>query len=134
MEDVKIKLSALWVARMLSGFLGDVLRVFDPVALGKIIAGESEVTVTNEFLLAMAIIMVIPIFMSFMALTLKDKANRWTNISIGIFFVGFDFIFWMLTLFLWHSPAYEIFMGFVYIVFPALVVWYAWKWPKQEAS
>ena len=29
MEDVKIKLSALWVARMLSGFLGDVLGGVD---------------------------------------------------------------------------------------------------------
>ena len=130
---MKIKLSALWAARILSGFLGDVLRFFDPVALGEIIAGEAAVTVTQEFLLVMAIIMMIPIVMSVLSLTLKYKANRWTNLSLGIFFVGFDFIFWMLTLFLWHSPAYEIFMGFVYIVFPVLIVWYAWKWPKQEA-
>ncbi len=109
------------------------MRLSDPVALGKIIAGESEVTVTNELLLVMAIIMVIPIFMSVLSLTLKYKANRWANLSLGIFFVGFDFIFWMLTLFLWHSPAYEIFMGFVYLVFPVLIIWYAWKWPKEEA-
>ncbi|GAH07398.1 unnamed protein product, partial [marine sediment metagenome] len=35
--------------------------------------------------------------------------------------------------FLYKSPAYEIFWGIVYLVFVALVVWYAWKWPKQEA-
>jgi hypothetical protein len=33
MEDVKIKLSALLVATMLTYFLGDVLRIF-PVTLG----------------------------------------------------------------------------------------------------
>ena len=134
MEDVKIKLSALWAARMLSGFLGDVLRFLEPGILEEIIAGDSQVPITHEFLLVMAIIMVLPIFMSFLSLTLKDKANRWANLSIGIFFVGFDLIFLIFTLFLWQAPAYEIFLGIVYLVFTALVVWYAWKWPKQEAK
>ncbi len=36
MEEVKIKLSALWIALMLTYFLGDVLRIFS----GDFIAGE----------------------------------------------------------------------------------------------
>jgi hypothetical protein len=36
MEDVKIKLSALWVALMLTYLLGDVLRIYS----GDFIAGE----------------------------------------------------------------------------------------------
>jgi hypothetical protein len=135
MEDVKVNvkiiLSALWAARMLSGFLGDVLRLSDPVALQQIVAGEAVVAVTNELLLVMALIMVIPIFMSFLSLTLKDKVNRWANVSIGIFFVLWDGGF-LILLFLWQDPAYEIFMGIVYLVFTALVVWYAWKWPTPE--
>ena len=133
-EDVMIKLSALWVARMLAGFLGDVLRFFEPGILEQIIAGDVDgMQMTQELLLGGAIIMVLPIFMSFLSLTLKYKANRWANMGIGIFFVGFDLNF-LISLFpMASSPAYEIFLGIVYLVFPALIVWYAWKWPKQEA-
>ncbi len=131
--DVKIILSALWAARMLSGLQGDVVRFLAPGMLEEMIAGESAVVATNELLLVMSIIMFVAIFMSFLSLTLKDKANRWANRSIGIFFAAFDLIFLSLALFLWHSPSYEIFWSIVYLVFTAQVVWYAWKWPKQKA-
>ena len=101
MEDVKIKLSALWAARMLSGLQGDSTRLHDPTALKELVAGTSAVPVTNELLLAMSIIFAVPIFMSFLSLTLKDKANRRVNRSIGIFFAAFDLIFLGLALFLW---------------------------------
>jgi hypothetical protein len=130
MVDVRIILSALWVARMLSGLQGDVVRFMAPGMLEEFIAGATPVPVTNELILVMSIIFFVPIFMSFLSLTLKDKANRWANRSIGIFFVGYDLIFLIL---FWQSPAYEIFWSIVYLVFTALVVWYAWKWPKQEA-
>jgi hypothetical protein len=131
MVDVRIILSALWAARMLSGLQGDVVRFMGLGVLEEMIArtGSWE-PVTNELLLVMSIIFVVPIFMSFMSLTLKDKANRWANRSIGIFFVAFDLIFLIL---FWEPPAYEIFWSIVYLVFTALIVWYAWKWPKQEA-
>jgi hypothetical protein len=133
MVDVKIILSALWAARMLSGLQGDVVRFMGPGILEEMIAGTSDVPVTNELLLVMSIIFAVPIFMSFLSLTLKDKANRWANRSIGIFFAAFDLIFLGLAIFLWKSPAYEIVWGIVYLVFTALVVWYAWKWTIQES-
>ena len=133
MRDVKIKLSALWAARMLSGLQGDSTRLHYPVALKELVAGTSAVPITNELLLAMSILFAVPILMSFLSLTLKDKANRRANLTIGIFFVAFDLIFLGLTLFLWSFSAYETFWSIVYLVFTALVVWYAWKWPKQEA-
>ena len=130
--DVRIILSALWAARMLSGLQGDTVRLSNPVLLKEMIAGTTAVRVTNELLLVMSIIMAVPIFMSFLSLTLKYPAIRWANLSIGIFFVAFDLIFLGLTLFLWSFSAYETFWSIVYLVFTALVVWYAWKWPKQE--
>ena len=132
MVDVRIILSALWAARMLSGLQGDVVRFLDPEVLKEMMAGGTDVPVTNELLLVMSIIFFVPIFMSFLSLTLKDKPNRWANLSIGIFFVAFDLIFLSLALFIWHSPAYETFWSIGYLVFTALVVWYAWKWTKQE--
>ena len=131
MENVKIKLSALWAARMLSSLQGDVTRFMGPGKLEEFIEGTAGMTITNELLLVMSIVMAVPIFMSFLSLTLKDKANRWANLIIGIFFVAWELIF--LTLF-WGSPAYEIFWIIVYLVFAALVVWYAWKWPKNPVA
>ncbi|MGB6865898.1 MAG: hypothetical protein WBE11_09400 [Candidatus Aminicenantaceae bacterium] len=133
MVDVRIILSALWAARMLSGLQGDVVRFMAPGMLEEMITGVTDVPVTNELLVVMSIIFVVPIFMSFLSLALKDKANRWANRSIGIFFVAFDLIFLSLSLFVFQIVAYEIIWGIVYLVFTALVVWYAWKWPTQEA-
>jgi len=119
MVDVKIKLSALWVAHMLSTTHADVLRLYDPEdAFG-------GVQITHDFMLVSAITMVTTIFMVILSLTLKDKANRWANIIVGILWVGYDLMFLSSTL---ASPAYEIFYGIVYLIFSAMIVWHAWKW------
>ena len=127
MVDVRIKLSALWVARMLTGFLGDVLRFLEPGMMEQITAGEVEgMPMTHELLLVAAIIMVIPIVMVFLSLTLPYKANRWTNIIFAIFFFGFDLIGLPS-----YTSVYATFLIIVGLVFCALIVWYAWKWPTD---
>ncbi len=132
MLDVRIILSALWAARMLSGIQGDAFRLSDPVALQSLIANTGDVVASSELLLVMSIIFVVPILMSFLSLTLKDKANRWANRSIGIFFAAFDLVFLGLALFVWRSAGYEIVWSFAYLVFTSLIVWYAWKWTNPE--
>jgi len=128
MEDVKIKLSALWVARMLAGFLGDVLRFLEPGMMAQIIAGETEgMQMTHEMLLVGAIIMVIPIVMFYSSLTLKYKANRWLNIIFATFLFSFDLI-GLPT----YTSAYATFLIIVGLGFNALTVRYAWKWSKQD--
>ena len=128
MDDVQIKLSTLWVARMLTGLQGDVLRFLEPGILEKLIAGETEgMQITHELLLVSAIVMLIPIFMVFLSVTLPYKANRWANIIFGVFFIGFDLI-GLPT----YTSAYAVVLIIVGLLFNALTVWYAWKWPKQE--
>jgi hypothetical protein len=131
--DVRIILSALWAARMLCSLQGDVVRFLQPGMLEEMIAGTTAVQITNELILVMSIIMAVPIFMSFLSLTLKDKANRLANLSIGIFFVAFDLVFLCLTIFKWSFVATETFWAILYLVFTTLVVWFAWKWPRREA-
>jgi len=134
MEDVKINvkiiLSALWAARMLSGLQGDVVRFMQPGMLEEMIAGTTAVPITNELILGMSMLMAVPIFMSFLSLTLPYPVNRWANLIIGIFFVVFE-IYFLIFVYL-QAPAFEVFWGIVYLIFAALVVWYAWKWPTQE--
>ena len=128
-----MKLSALWVARMLSGLQGDSTRLHDPVAMKEIMAGTSAVRVTSELLLLMSVIFVVPILMSFLSLTLKDTPNRWTNRAIGTLFALFDLAFLLWVVLAGGPLGYETLWSFVYLTFTALVVWYAWRWPKQEA-
>ncbi len=126
MEDVKIKLSALWVAGMLSGLMGGMLELFEPGLLEQIMAGEiGGIQITHELLLGMAILMVIPPVMVFLSLTLKDKTNRWANIILSLVFIGFGLIEMQEA-----KSAYVILVGIVGLVFNALIIWYAYKWEE----
>lgn len=131
MVDVRIILSVLWIARVLSGLQGDSTRLHDPVALNELVAGTTDVPVTNAMLLVLSIILAIPIVMSFLSLVLQEKANRRANLATGIFFVAWEVFF---LIFVYSQDlGYEMFWGIAYLTFVALVVGYAWKWPKQEA-
>lgn len=128
MEEVKIRLSAIWAALMLTYLLGDVLRIFS----GDFVAGEigemGGMEITQEMYLGLAIIMVIPILMVFLSLTLKYPINRWANIILAIFF----FIFNAIGLPTYPS-LYDQFLIVVGLLFNVLTVWYAWKWSQPEA-
>jgi hypothetical protein len=124
-EDVRIKLSALWVALMLTYLLGDVLRIFS----GDFKPGEIEgMQATQALYLGLAILLVLPVVMVFLSLTLKYKANRWANIILAILLFVFNLI-GLPT----YPSAYDTFLIIVGLVFNALTVWYAWKWRTQEA-
>src|SRR5205807_8603389 len=83
MEDVKIILSASWVALMLTYLLGDVLRIYS----GDFKAGEiGGMKISQDQWLGVAVLMVIPVVMSFLSLILNYPVSRWTNIIVAIIF------------------------------------------------
>lgn len=71
--------------------------------------------------------MAIPAVMIFLSLSLKPKVNRGVNITFGILYtlVGISNL-------VGETWAYYISYGLVEIVITLLIVYYAWKWPKQE--
>ncbi len=134
--NVKIKLSALWVTVNLLYLYVDVYSYYKPGIIEKIIAGEVAFTgieVTQAFLLVVIILMTIPSIMVFLSLILPAKANRWTNIIVGIFEIIF-----VIGATIGETWAYYIFGSIVEVVLLSLIVWYAWKWskvsPKMEYS
>ena len=131
MARVRIILSTLWVARMLSSLQGDTMRLSDPVVLKELVAGTAGVPITDAMLLGFSVILAVPILMTFLSLTLKYPTVRWANLIVGTFFVLFE-LYFMFAFYL-QDPAYEIFWGIAYLSFSLLVVWYAWHWPRQEA-
>lgn len=129
--DVKIILSALWVARMLTGFVGDVLKFYEPGLVEQILVGEVDGMLLNQgFRLAAAIMFVLPVFMVYLSLTLPAKANRWTNIILATLFFTLNLIGELPI----YEYAYRTFLVMIEMVFLALIVWHAWQWPKQEGA
>jgi Family of unknown function (DUF6326) len=120
MEEVQIKLSAVWAALMLTYLLGDVLRIFS----GDFKAGEiGGMQISQGMYLGLAALMVIPIVMVVVSLTLPHQINRWVNIVVAIFFFLFNLV-GLPT----YPSLYDKFLIVVGLVFNVLTVWYAWKW------
>jgi hypothetical protein len=128
--DVRIILAALWIAGMLSSLNGDTYRLHDPAALRATLENTGAIVVTPELLLAMSAIFVVPIFMSVLTLMLKYPVSRWANRITGILYATITLAFWVLSL-VNRSAGYEIVWYTAQLVFALLVVWCAWKWPKQ---
>jgi hypothetical protein len=120
MVDVRITLSGLWVAVMLTYLLGDVLRIF----AGHIVPGEIQgKPVSQRMWLLIAVIMLVPIIMLILSLTLPYPAIRWVTLVAAVASVIFDFVS------LPYEGAYDNFLIAASIVFLGLIVWYAWTWP-----
>ena len=122
MLDMRIILSGIWVALMLTYLLGDVLRIFS----GDFKAGEmagKPFNMTQGMWLGIAVLMVIPILMVVLSLMLPYSVNRWANILVAVFF----FIFNIIGLPTYPS-AYDKFLIVVGLAFNILTVWTAWSW------
>jgi hypothetical protein len=133
--DVRITLAVLWIAGMLSSLNGDTYRLNDPVVLKSSLANTGSVIVTPELLLVMALVFVVPIFMSVVTLTFKSPASRWANRIVGIVYAVIHVGFWAITLVSISAgqlATYEIVWYSAQVVFASLVVWYAWTWPNPE--
>jgi hypothetical protein len=134
MEDWKIKIAVLWLMHTLAGvFVGFVLWL-EPGVLEGIIAGEiSGTQITPELMLIVSIEFLVPFFMAFLSLTLKDSINRWANIIVGIVFTALGLISVIAYLAIPSAySAYAILVWLSITVVTALIVWYAWK-SKQQA-
>ena len=93
-----------------------------------IIAGYMGPFPTTQVSLVTALIlMTIPSLMIFLSVALPAQANRWTNIIVGILYIVV-----VIGNVIGESWAFYIFGSIVELVLTALIVWYAWRWPKQE--
>ena len=84
MDDVQIRLAAIWVALILTYLLGDVLRIFS----GDFVPGEiGGIKATPVIWLAAAVIMLVPIAMVVLSVSVGGSPLRWVTIAaaVGLF-------------------------------------------------
>ncbi|MGZ6316618.1 MAG: DUF6326 family protein [Anaerolineales bacterium] len=126
--NVKMKLSALWIALMLLYIYADIISLFRPGQIQEMISGRmGPFPATQGSLLAASILMLIPAVMVFLSLTLQPKANRWTNIILGVLFTLVN-----ISNLIGVTWAFYLFFGIGEIVLTILIVGYAWKWANLE--
>lgn len=119
MPDVRITLSGLWVAVMLTYLLGDVLRIFaGDMTPGRL--GDREAS--QAMWLGIAVIMLVPIVMLVLSLTLPYAAIRWVTIGVAVLVVVFNVAG------LPYKGLYDNVLIAVSLVFTAMIAWYAWTW------
>jgi Family of unknown function (DUF6326) len=127
--DVKAKLSALWVTLMFFYIYADILLFYRQGHVEGLIAGETGgMKITPAFVLGSAVVMAIPSVMVFLSLALKATVNRWANIGVGVVYV----VVLGATLLVGKITADSLLYAVVEAVLIALIVWHAWKWPKEE--
>jgi hypothetical protein len=121
MVEMQIKLSAIWVALMLTYLLGDVLRIFSG-DFQKMMA-EGNIKFTQGMWLGISMLMLIPILMVVLSVILPQPVNRWVNIIVAVFFFLFNLV-GLPT----YPSAYDKFLIVVGLVFNVVTVWFAWGW------
>ena len=125
--DMKAKLSTLWIFILLNMIFADIHGFFKPGFLEEIMTGTVNGTQMTEglFLLA-AIGLEIPIAMVLLSRVLTYSVNRWANIIVGALAIVYIIA---------NGPGDldDMFFAAVEVVTALLIIWYAWRWPKQEA-
>jgi len=120
MPEVQLKLSALWVALMLTYLLGDVLRIFagdfKPAEIGGI-------RITDAMWVGVAALMLVPIVMVLLSLTLDPPVNRWANIVAAVLLFAFN-----LAGLPTYAGMYDKFLIAISLVMNAATIWLAWNW------
>jgi len=127
---VKFKIAALWTSVMFCYLYGDYFWLYQPGKLQDMLAGKIAPfgPVTQTILLGTTVAMTIPAVMVFLSLALKANVNRWVNVITGLLYTLFVLVTMP------GAWAFYLFLGSVDVILTALIVWYAWNWPRQEAT
>jgi len=118
MDEMQIKLSAIWIATMLVFLLGDVLRIF----AGDFTPGEMQGAPVNGNMFLIAGIMML-ILMVLLAIFLPHQPNRWVNIVVALIFFLFNAVGIP-----GYPGIYDKVLLSVSLVMNLMVVWLAWRW------
>ena len=136
MEDIRVRLSVLWLFATLNYIYADVFFCIDVLGSNK--EGPSVIHVIHfspGAWLGVAILMEIPMAMILLSRILKPRANRWANIVAGIIetaavlLTTFIFPIFNIT----DTSLYYLFFGTIEVTCTSLIVWYAWRWPRETA-
>ncbi len=128
--NIKIKLAALWASATFCYLYGDYFQLYTPDKVNSLITGDNNLDSPSTLLLA-SIVLAIPSVMVAASILLKPKINRILNILFGTLFTLMMVFIGIVSTNEWYL--FYVFLAFLESIITALIVWYAWKWPKEKA-
>jgi hypothetical protein len=137
MKDRKVILTILWIFVMFNFTYADILTLYfngvlQKEAMGELLSGHvGPVQITQGFVLLGAILLETAIAMILLSWVLKYRANRWTNIIVGV--IQIAAVVQSLTGPLYWNLYYGFFAA-IEIACLVFIVWYAWTWPRPEGG
>ena len=129
MEDVKIWLAVLWLVNTVGGLSSLVFEFYEPGVLDEIRSGaKNGIAIGPVFLLALVVLFTVSLIMAFLSVRLRDRLNRGLNIVVGLVYFAISMILLVQKL---ENQSVLAVGSVVGTILAALVVWYAYKWPKS---
>jgi hypothetical protein len=128
--NVRLKISALWIAMLFLFAYGDIFGLFRSGQLEDISRGEiSGMAITQGFLLAVSVYVAIASAMVFLTLVLPAAAARWSSVVLAPLFVVS-----IVASVIGESWMYLWFLSAAEVVVLAGIAWLAWSWPPVISS
>ncbi|MER6941302.1 DUF6326 family protein [Nocardioides sp. NPDC127514] len=128
---VRAKLAATWTSFVFLYAYVDILNFFTPGVVEDILDGRVfEFDLSQTFSTAALTLVSIPILMVVLSMTLPARANRITNLVVASVYVP-------VTVFNIVGASWFYFYGLGIVLelsLLALIVRYAWTWPRTERS
>ena len=128
---VRAKLAATWTSFMFLYAYVDILNFFTPGVIEEILDGKVfEFDLSQTFSTTALTLMAIPILMVVLSMTLPAQANRIINLTVASLYVP-------VTAFNVVGESWLYFYGLgiaLELLLLALIVRYAWTWPRTAPS
>ena len=128
---VRAKLAAAWTSFMFLYAYVDILNFFTPGVIEDILDGKVfEFDLSQTFSTTALTLVAIPILMVVLSMTLPARANRITNLivaSVQVPYAAFNVVGESWTYFYGLGVALE-------VIVLALILRYAWTWPRTAPS
>ncbi|CAM3420924.1 DUF6326 domain-containing protein [Occultella aeris] len=128
---VRAKLAAAWTSLMFLYAYVDILNFFTPGVVDDILDGRVfEFDLSQTFSTAALTLMAIPSLMVVLSMTLPARVNRIANLTVAALFVP-------VTVFNVAGESWLFFYGLgvvLEVVLLALILRYAWTWPRTAPS
>jgi len=130
--DVKLVLSALWIAMLIVFAYVDIFGFLRADVLKATLDGKvavTGITIDQMFLVFTTVYILIPTLMVFLSLVLRPRVNRIVNIVVALFYavsiiascIGEEWVYYLL------GSAVE-------VVLLVAIVRTAWTWPRTQVA
>jgi hypothetical protein len=128
---LKVRLTVLWLISAVIMSASMSIFFLEPGSIEEVMAGRMEgLAINSASLLFMALFWLIPLAMAFITVTVRDSANRWTNVIVGLVF-AVVYVFHLLGhIMQGNLPIEALVFCVLTILVPAAIAWHAWRWPK----